>query len=58
MREQMEQAAPLKRLGEATDIALAALYLASPAASWATGKIFEIDGGLNAANLSLGIPDL
>jgi 7-alpha-hydroxysteroid dehydrogenase len=58
MREQMEQAVPLKRLGEPEDIALAALYLASPAASWVTGKIFEIDGGLNAANLSLGIPDL
>lgn len=58
MREEMEQAVPLKRLGEAEDIALAALYLASPAASWVTGKIFEIDGGLNAANLSLAIPDL
>lgn len=58
MRTSMEQAVPLKRLGEADDIALGALYLASPAASWVTGKIFEIDGGLNAANLSLGIPDL
>jgi 7-alpha-hydroxysteroid dehydrogenase len=58
MRTSMEEAVPLKRLGEVEDIALGALYLASPAASWVTGKIFEIDGGLNAANLSLGIPDL
>lgn len=58
IRTSMEEAVPLKRLGETEDIALGALYLASPAASWVTGKIFEIDGGLNAANLSLGIPDL
>lgn len=58
MRAEMEEAVPLRRLGEPEDIALAALYLASPAASWVTGKVFEIDGGLNAANLSLGIPDL
>jgi 7-alpha-hydroxysteroid dehydrogenase len=58
MRTSMEEAVPLKRLGEPEDIALGALYLASPAADWVTGKVFEIDGGLNAANLSLGFPDL
>jgi 7-alpha-hydroxysteroid dehydrogenase len=58
IRDQMEQATPLRRLGEVEDIALAALYLASPAAAWVTGKVFEIDGGLTAANLSLGLPDL
>jgi 7-alpha-hydroxysteroid dehydrogenase len=57
-RTAMEEAVPLRRLGEADDIALGALYLASPAASWVTGKVFEIDGGLNAANLSLGLADL
>jgi 7-alpha-hydroxysteroid dehydrogenase len=49
---------PLRRIGEPDDIALAALYLASPAASWVTGKIFEIDGGLEEPNLELGLPDL
>ena len=34
-----------RRLGEVEDIALMALYLASPAASWVTGKVFEVDGG-------------
>jgi 7-alpha-hydroxysteroid dehydrogenase len=58
VRTQMEAAVPLRRLGEVDDIALAALWLASPAASWVTGKVIEVDGGLNAANLSLGIPDL
>ena len=49
---------PVKRLGEADDIAIAALYLASDAASFVTGKIFEVDGGLEEANLVLGIPDV
>ena len=58
LRAQMIQGTPLKRLGQPDDIALAALYLASPAASWVTGKILEIDGGLEEANLELGLPDL
>jgi 7-alpha-hydroxysteroid dehydrogenase len=58
LREQMIQGTPLKRLGEPDDIALAALYLASPAASFVTGKIMEVDGGLEEANLELGMPDL
>jgi 7-alpha-hydroxysteroid dehydrogenase len=42
---------PMKKLGEVDDIALAALYLASPAARWVTGKILEVDGGLEATNM-------
>ena len=58
IRSEMVGGTPLKRLGEPDDIALCALYLASPAASFVTGKIFEIDGGLEEANLALGLPDL
>ena len=58
IRAEMVTGTPLKRLGEPDDIALCALYLASPAASFVTGKIFEIDGGLEEANLALGLPDL
>lgn len=36
---------PLKRIGRTEDIAAAALYLASPASDWVTGKVIEIDGG-------------
>ncbi|MFN8036233.1 MAG: SDR family oxidoreductase [Acidimicrobiia bacterium] len=58
LRTEMIEGTPLKRLGEPEDIAFAALYLASPASSFVTGKIFEIDGGLAAPNLALGLPDL
>jgi 7-alpha-hydroxysteroid dehydrogenase len=58
MRTQLENATPLHRLGEPDDIAAAALYLASPAGSYLTGKTLEVDGGLNTPNLELPIPDL
>jgi 7-alpha-hydroxysteroid dehydrogenase len=58
IRDEMVRRTPLKRLGQPRDIALCALYLASPASSFVTGKLFEIDGGLEEANLELGLPDL
>lgn len=48
----------MRRLGDPADIAAAAVYLASPAASYLTGKTLEVDGGLNMPNLDLPIPDL
>ena len=36
---------PLRRLGEPDDIAKAALFLASDAASWITGQTLVVDGG-------------
>ena len=41
---------PLGRIGTPIDIANAALFLASDEASFATGAIFVIDGGLTAGN--------
>ncbi len=49
-RHTMESMTPLKRLGLVEDIALAALYLASPASSWVTGKVLEVDGGTESTN--------
>lgn len=39
---------PLKRTGEADDIAQMATFLLSEQASWVTGQIFHVDGGLSA----------
>jgi NAD(P)-dependent dehydrogenase (short-subunit alcohol dehydrogenase family) len=36
---------PLRRLGEPDDVARAALFLASDAASWITGHVLVVDGG-------------
>lgn len=46
IKQAMEERTPMQRIGEVEDIAACALYLASPAASWVTGKIFEVDGGV------------
>ncbi|NDF87077.1 MAG: SDR family oxidoreductase, partial [Gammaproteobacteria bacterium] len=48
VREAMEKRTPLARLGTVDDIAAAALYLATPASSWMTGKTLELDGGAEA----------
>ena len=57
-RSTMERLTPLRRLGAAEDIAAAALWLASPAGGYVTGKVVEVDGGLEASSLPLGLPDL
>lgn len=56
LREQMEALTPMARLGTVEDIAAAALYLASPAGAWVTGKVFEVDGGTVASNWPIKIP--
>jgi 7-alpha-hydroxysteroid dehydrogenase len=50
LRGKMEALTPMGRIGTVQDVALAALYLASPASSWVTGKVFEVDGGTEATN--------
>ena len=58
LRGRMEQATPLRKIGAAEDIAAAVLYLASPAGGYTTGKVLQVDGGLQQPNLDLGLPDL
>lgn len=49
---------PMRRIGVVADIAAAAVYLASDASSYVTGRVLAVDGGIETPNLPLGMPDL
>ncbi len=44
--EQLRESVPLKRLGEPEDIANAVVFLASEKASWVTGAVLDVNGGM------------
>lgn len=46
IRARMEANTPMGRAGQVEDIAAAVLYLASDASGWVTGKVIEVDGGV------------
>jgi 7-alpha-hydroxysteroid dehydrogenase len=58
LRRQFESQTPMGRAGSVEDIAAAALYLSSPAASWVTGKVFQIDGGTEHPSITVPVPPL
>lgn len=58
LRDRMERATPLGRIGSSEDIAATIVYLTSPAGGYVTGKVIEVDGGLERPNLDLDLPDL
>jgi 7-alpha-hydroxysteroid dehydrogenase len=58
IRAQLEAGTPMGRIGEPEDIAACALYLASPASAWVTGKIFEVDGGAESPAFQIPVPAL
>lgn len=47
-RSHLEQTQPIGRIGQPDEISFAALYLASDEASFVTGQVFVIDGGMTA----------
>jgi 7-alpha-hydroxysteroid dehydrogenase len=57
LRNAIESQTPLKRIGEPDHIAATVLFLASPAGGYVTGKVIEVDGGIQSANLDMGIAD-
>jgi len=57
-RTTMEDNTPLRRIGAPEDIAATALFLASDAGAYLTGKVVDADGGLDQPNLDMGLPDL
>jgi 7-alpha-hydroxysteroid dehydrogenase len=49
---------PMGRMGQGSDIAACALYLASPASAWVTGRTIAVNGGADAPPLAFPIPSL
>jgi 7-alpha-hydroxysteroid dehydrogenase len=58
LRRMFEANTPMHRPGTTEDIACAALYLASSASSWVTGKVLQVDGGTEAPSIAVPVPPL
>jgi 7-alpha-hydroxysteroid dehydrogenase len=58
IRQRLESHTPMRRIGRVEDVAACALYLASPASSWVTGKVFEVDGGTEVPAFTIETPPL
>ena len=58
LRARIVSATPLHRLATVADVAGTARWLASPAASYVTGKVIELDGGAEAPVFPDDTPDL
>jgi 7-alpha-hydroxysteroid dehydrogenase len=58
LRRQFERNTPMQRPGTVEDIAACVVFLASPAASWITGKVFQVDGGAESPAIRVPTPPL
>ncbi len=58
LKKQFDANTPMRRPGTVEDVAACALYLASPAAAWVTGKIFQVDGGTECPAIRVPTPPL
>jgi 7-alpha-hydroxysteroid dehydrogenase len=58
LKKQAAQNIPMRRMGQSGDIAACALFLASPASSWITGRSIGVNGGADHPPLSFPIPSL
>jgi 7-alpha-hydroxysteroid dehydrogenase len=58
VRAGMQSKTPMRRNGTPDDIGSAALFFASPASSWITGKLLEVDGAAPAGLFPNDSPDL
>ena len=55
IEEHTAAAHPLQRIGEPADVARAVTFLASDAASWITGVVLPVDGGVTGAAAAPGL---
>jgi 7-alpha-hydroxysteroid dehydrogenase len=58
LKTALEAGTPLGRIGDPEDIAATVVYLSSQAGSYVTGKVLEVDGGIQGPNLDMGLADL
>jgi 7-alpha-hydroxysteroid dehydrogenase len=58
LQRRIMQATPLRRLADPMDVASAVVWLASPASSYLTGEVIELEGGADAPTFPMDIPDL
>lgn len=58
LERQMLAKTPMGRLGDVEDIAACALYLASPAASYVTGEVYGVNGGLTQIQVEMPPADI
>jgi 7-alpha-hydroxysteroid dehydrogenase len=58
MRRDFLARTSMGRAGRPEDVACAALYLASPASSWVTGTILNVDGGSSVPAVQIPVPPL
>ena len=56
--ENVDAAGPDATYVEMQHITDGILFLASPAGGYLTGKVLEVDGGIDQPNLDMGFPDL
>ena len=53
MGEEIRKHVPLKRWGEAADMAGTAIFLASKAGAYVSGAVIPVDGGIVASSRTL-----
>ncbi|MEZ5170482.1 MAG: glucose 1-dehydrogenase [Acidimicrobiia bacterium] len=58
IERQLVDTTPMGRIGEVDDVAAMLVYLASPASQWVTGKIMQVDGGVETQQFEFPPADL
>ena len=49
VKQKMQSSVPMRRYGEADEVAKLALFLASDESSYCSGTTFSVDGGMSAS---------